>query len=90
MSGTSGKCTTASCAVADEGSGDRADHQPGQGVAGRAAGEFAEGALFFQRGHDLCVGAPLARLEGRLAFTALLQRFPDITLAVDDSELRWP
>ncbi|MEV6101398.1 hypothetical protein [Nocardia sp. NPDC051981] len=24
-----------------------------------------------------------------MAFTALLQRFPDITLAVDDSELRW-
>ncbi|MFE3259876.1 cytochrome P450 [Nocardia sp. NPDC059091] len=45
--------------------------------------------LGFGYGIHYCVGAPLARLEGRVAFTALLQRFPDITLAVDDSELRW-
>ncbi|MEU6582953.1 cytochrome P450 [Nocardia sp. NPDC046763] len=47
------------------------------------------GHLGFGYGIHYCVGAPLARLEGRVAFTALLQRFPDITLAVDDSELRW-
>ncbi|MGW5109802.1 cytochrome P450 family protein [Nocardia sp. NPDC004123] len=45
--------------------------------------------LGFGYGIHYCVGAPLARLEGRVAFTALLRRFPDITLAVDDSELRW-
>ncbi|MFI1255316.1 hypothetical protein ACH4U6_16200 [Streptomyces netropsis] len=36
-----------------------------------------------------CVGAPLARLEGRIAFTALLDRFPEIHLACDEDDLRW-
>ncbi|MFD7842409.1 cytochrome P450 [Nocardia sp. NPDC059764] len=44
--------------------------------------------LGFGHGVHYCVGAPLARLEARVAFTQLL-RFPDIELAVDDSELRW-
>ncbi|WP_328601388.1 cytochrome P450 family protein [Nocardia terrae] len=45
--------------------------------------------LGFGYGIHYCVGAPLARLEGRIAFTALLHRFPNIELAVDDSWLRW-
>ncbi|MTL12069.1 cytochrome P450 [Nocardia seriolae] len=45
--------------------------------------------LGFGYGIHYCVGAPLARLEGRIAFTALLQHFPDLELAVDDSWLRW-
>ena len=32
-------------------------------------------------GVHFCVGAPLARLEGRLMFEALAQRFPDLRLA---------
>lgn len=35
----------------------------------------------FGHGVHFCVGAPLARLEGRLMFEALTQRFPDLRLA---------
>jgi cytochrome P450 len=35
----------------------------------------------FGRGIHYCLGAPLARLEARLAFTALLQRFSEMRLA---------
>jgi len=35
------------------------------------------------------LGAPLARVEGRIAFGALLARFPDVRLAVDRGRLRW-
>jgi cytochrome P450 len=42
-------------------------------------------------GHGIhyCLGAPLARLEGRMAFGTLLGRLPDIRLAVDKGDLRW-
>ncbi|QIS02636.1 cytochrome P450 [Nocardia brasiliensis] len=53
-------------------------------VTGETAGHLA-----FGHGIHFCVGAPLARLEAEIAFTALLQRFPDMRLAVDESELRW-
>jgi cytochrome P450 len=35
------------------------------------------------------VGAPLARLEGEVAFGALLSMFPSMSLAVPASALRW-
>jgi cytochrome P450 len=38
-------------------------------------------------GH-FCFGAPLARLEGQIAFEALLARFPNLALAPDES-IRW-
>jgi cytochrome P450 len=38
-------------------------------------------------GH-FCFGAPLARIEGQLAFETLLSRFEDISLAGDE-EIRW-
>jgi cytochrome P450 len=38
-------------------------------------------------GH-FCFGAPLARLEGQLAFEALLARFPSLSLAPDGA-IRW-
>lgn len=37
--------------------------------------------LGFGHGVHFCVGAPLARLQGRLMFEALTQRFPDLRLA---------
>jgi cytochrome P450 len=45
--------------------------------------------LGFGHGIHFCLGAPLARLEGRIAFRALLERFPELRLAVDRRELRW-
>lgn len=43
--------------------------------------------LSFGVGIHFCLGAPLARLEGEIAFAALLRRFPTLRLATDD--LRW-
>ncbi len=40
--------------------------------------------IAFGRGIHHCLGAPLARLEGRLAFEAILERFTDMRLLVDD------
>ena len=42
----------------------------------------AAGHLAFGHGVHHCLGAPLARLEMRIAFPALLRRFPQLALAV--------
>jgi cytochrome P450 len=44
--------------------------------------------LSFSNGMHHCLGAPLARLEGQVVFTALTQRFPDLELADDDPPYR--
>jgi cytochrome P450 len=44
--------------------------------------------LAFGQGVHYCVGAPLARLEGQIAINALLERFPDLRLAVPSRALR--
>jgi cytochrome P450 len=41
----------------------------------------APGHLAFGHGVHHCLGAPLARMEMRIAFPALLQRFPSLALA---------
>jgi cytochrome P450 len=43
----------------------------------------------FGLGIHFCLGAPLARMEGRIAFNKLLARFPKIRLAVPRAEIRW-
>ena len=45
--------------------------------------------LGYGHGIHYCLGAPLARLEGRSALATLLTRLPDLQLAGDPSELRW-
>ncbi len=44
--------------------------------------------LSFGLGAHFCLGAPLARLEARIAIPALLRRFPKMRLAVPASQLR--
>ncbi|MFD9815069.1 cytochrome P450 [Streptomyces sp. NPDC059080] len=45
--------------------------------------------LGYGHGIHYCLGAPLARLEGRTALATLLTRLPDLQLAVEPEELRW-
>jgi cytochrome P450 len=47
------------------------------------------GHLALGHGIHHCLGAPLARMEGRIALAALHSRFPRMRLAVDPCELRW-
>jgi cytochrome P450 len=47
------------------------------------------GHLAFGHGMHYCLGAPLARLEGQIAFPALLARLPGLALAARPEELRW-
>jgi cytochrome P450 len=47
------------------------------------------GHLAFGHGIHFCLGAPLARMEGQLAVDALLQRFPELRLAVAPEQLHW-
>jgi cytochrome P450 len=47
------------------------------------------GHLAFGHGIHYCVGAPLARMEGEIAFGKLLAKFPAIRLAAEPATLRW-
>jgi cytochrome P450 len=56
-----------------------------------AANHDADGEahLSFGHGAHYCLGAPLARLETRVALWTLLTRVPDLALAVPYAELEW-
>jgi len=47
----------------------------------------SRGHIAFGHGMHHCLGAPLARLEGEVALTALVRQFPDARLAVPVDEL---
>jgi cytochrome P450 len=49
----------------------------------------AIGHLAFGHGVHHCLGAPLARMEMRIAFPKLLQRFPTLALAEDFSDVEF-
>lgn len=49
----------------------------------------ASAHLAFSHGLHYCLGAPLARLEGELAFTALMDAFPRLALAQPPVDPQW-
>ncbi len=48
-----------------------------------------KGHLAFGHGIHRCLGAPLARAEGEIAFRRIVARFPRLRLAVPSAELKW-
>ena len=45
--------------------------------------------LSFGQGIHYCMGTPLARLEGHVAFNTLLARLPGLRLGIPADSLRW-
>jgi cytochrome P450 PksS len=45
--------------------------------------------LGFGMGIHFCLGAQLARMEAKIALGRLLERFPNLRLAVPRDQLRW-
>jgi cytochrome P450 len=51
--------------------------------------EDANRHVAFGKGIHVCLGAPLARVEGQIAFETLIRRYPDLRLAAPASEVTW-
>ncbi|MFJ3877745.1 cytochrome P450 [Streptomyces sp. NPDC090077] len=49
----------------------------------------ARGHIAFGHGLHYCLGAPLARMEGRIALRSLLERFPDLEGDADAAGFSW-
>ena len=45
--------------------------------------------LAFGHGVHMCLGAPLARVEGNIAFTTLLKRMPNLQLSIPREDVSW-
>ena len=45
--------------------------------------------IAFGTGIHFCLGHQLARIESRCALKSLFQRWPQLTLAIDESEIAW-
>jgi cytochrome P450 len=45
--------------------------------------------IAFGQGIHVCLGAPLARLEGNIAFTTLFRRMPNLRLSVPRESITW-
>ncbi|MEY8752597.1 cytochrome P450 family protein [Alkalicoccobacillus gibsonii] len=45
--------------------------------------------LAFGFGMHMCLGAPLARVEGDVAFTTLLKRLPNVELSIPPEKVKW-
>jgi cytochrome P450 len=45
--------------------------------------------IAFGLGIHYCVGAPLARLEGKIAIQTLVQRYPNLKLTVRPEQVQW-
>jgi cytochrome P450 len=60
-----------------------------EGAARSAADGTAEAHVTFGHGPHYCLGAPLARLETRIAMWNLFRRLPDLALAVRPADLSW-
>ncbi|MCX4905448.1 cytochrome P450 [Streptomyces sp. NBC_00878] len=48
---------------------------------------LGKGHLAFGHGVHFCLGAPLGRMEARIALPALFERYPDLQLAASETEL---
>jgi cytochrome P450 PksS len=69
-----------------------ADRDPARFVDPQAFEIMREDAnrhIAFGKGVHACLGAPLARLEGQIAIETLFRRYPDLRLAVPESEITW-
>ncbi|SFE08992.1 Cytochrome P450 [Actinacidiphila alni] len=49
----------------------------------------ARGHIAFGHGIHYCLGAPLARLEAKVALRGLLERFPGLALDIDPADVPW-